>query len=121
MESDRPAVRFGNLTAAAAMSLTETLGVHLSKIPGLDKEDLKAVRSSVPGKLLIRTAGLLWVVLLVLGYAGAVDQGLKRLLDVDLSPTPSLQRSYWKRSAVRRSGWCRASEGALRRGRRAVT
>jgi hypothetical protein len=81
---------YGNLTATAAMSLTETLGVHLSKIPGLDKKDLKAVRSSVPGKLLIRTAGLLWVALLVLGYAGAVDQGLKRLLDVDLSPTPSL-------------------------------
>ena len=72
------------------MSLTENLGVHLPKLPRLDKEDLKAVRSSVPGKLLVRAAGLLWVALLVLGYAGAVDRFLKRLFGVDLSTMPTL-------------------------------
>jgi Leucine-rich repeat (LRR) protein len=72
------------------MSLTENLGVHLPKLPRLDKEDLKAVRSSVPGKLLVRAAGLLWLALLVLGYAGAVDRFLKWLFGVDLSTMPTV-------------------------------
>lgn len=73
------------------MSLTDAIDGHLSKLPALDAEDLKAVRSSVPGKVLGRTAGLLSLVLLAFGFAGSVDFSLKRLLDVDLSPTPWLR------------------------------
>jgi len=61
-----------------------------SELPELDKEDIKAVRSFLPGKLLSRTAALLALVVLVLGFAGLADQGLKRFLDVDLSSTPWL-------------------------------
>src|SRR5215831_6320426 len=56
----------------------------------LDKEDIKAVRTFLPGKLLSRTAALLALAVLVLGFAGMVDQGLKWLLNVDLSSTPWL-------------------------------
>jgi len=70
------------------MTITDALGGHLPKLPELDKEDVDAVRSFLPGKLLGRTAALLSLALLVLGFAGLVDQGLKRLLDLDLSATP---------------------------------
>jgi hypothetical protein len=70
------------------MSLSEAIDGHLSRLPALDPEDLKAVRSFVPGKLLGRTAALLSLALFVFGFAGSVDLSLKRLLDVDLSPTP---------------------------------
>ncbi len=73
------------------MSLSEALGVPLPKLPKLDREDVKAVRRFLPGKLLSRTAALLSLVLLLLGSTTAVDQGLKRLLDVDLSATPWLR------------------------------
>jgi Novel STAND NTPase 1 len=72
------------------MSLPEGLGNHLPSLSPLDKEDVKAVRSFLPGKLLSRTAALLALAVLVLSYAGLVDQELKRLLDVDLSSTPWL-------------------------------
>src|ERR1700730_11926427 len=68
----------------------QAVGIQLPKLPELDKEDIKAVRSFLPGKLLSRTAALLALAVLVLGFAGLVDQGLKRLLDVDLSSAPWL-------------------------------
>ena len=37
----------------------QALGIQLPKLPELDKDDLKAVRSFLPGKLLSRTAALL--------------------------------------------------------------
>lgn len=66
------------------------VGIRLPKLPELDKEDIKAVRSFLPGELLSRTAALLALMVLALGFAGLADQGLKRLLDVDLSSTPWL-------------------------------
>jgi hypothetical protein len=72
------------------MSSVETLGLAVPKLPELDQLDVKAVRSFLPGKVLGRTAALLSLVLLVLGFAGAVDQGLTHLLGVDLRPTPWL-------------------------------
>jgi hypothetical protein len=73
------------------MSLTDAIDGHISRLPTLDPEDLKAVRGFVPGKLLGRTAALLSLALLVFGFAGSVDLSLRRLLDVDLSPTPWLR------------------------------
>jgi hypothetical protein len=69
----------------------QAIGIDLPKLPELDPEDIKAVRSFLPGKALSRLAALLALVVLVLGFAGLVDQGLKRLLDIDLSPTPWLR------------------------------
>ena len=63
----------------------QAVGIQLPKLPELPKEDIEAVRSFLPGKLLSRTAALLALVVLVLGFAGLVDQGLKRLLDVNVS------------------------------------
>jgi hypothetical protein len=68
----------------------QAAGIQLPKLLKLDDEDVKAVRSFLPGKLLSRTAALLSLAVLVLGFAGLVDQGLKRLLDVDLSSAPWL-------------------------------
>jgi hypothetical protein len=66
----------------------QATGTQLPKLPKLDDEDVKAVRSFLPGKLLSRTAALLALAVLLLSVAGSLDQGLKRLLDVDLSSTP---------------------------------
>jgi Leucine-rich repeat (LRR) protein len=73
------------------MSVSEALGVPLPKLPRLDKEDVKAIRRFLPGKLLSRTAALLSLVLLVLGSTTAVDQALQKLLDINLSATPWLR------------------------------
>src|SRR3954447_22369208 len=62
----------------------QAAGIPLPKLPELDKEDLKAVRGFLPGKLLGRIAALLAVALLVLAFAGAVDKGLA-LRGIDLS------------------------------------
>ena len=71
----------------------EAVGIKLPKLPELDKADIKAVRSFLPGKLLSRTAALLALAVLVLGFAGLVEQELKRLLDVDLArPHGSITR-----------------------------
>jgi hypothetical protein len=69
------------------MSSMEASGLSLPKLPELPAEAVKAIGSSFPGKLLGRMAALLSLVLLLLGFAGAIDQGLKRFLGVDLSPT----------------------------------
>jgi hypothetical protein len=64
----------------------EAVGIHLPRLPRLDKQDLKAVRKFLPGKIISRTAALLALVALLVGFAGLVDQGLKQFLDVNLSP-----------------------------------
>jgi Leucine-rich repeat (LRR) protein len=69
-------------------AILQALGIQLPKLPDLSKEDIKAVRAFLPGKLLSRTAAFLALSVLALSFAGLVDQGLKRLLDVDLSPSP---------------------------------
>jgi hypothetical protein len=59
-------------------------GLELPKLPVIDKADIEAVRSFLPGKLLGRTAALLALVLLVLTSIGRVDEGLKKFLGIDL-------------------------------------
>jgi Leucine-rich repeat (LRR) protein len=69
----------------------EILKIELPKLPELDKEDVKAVRAFLPGKLLGRTAALLSLVLVVLGFAIAAEIGLGRFLGVPVLP----QWAYW--------------------------
>ncbi len=56
---------------------TETLKFEVPKLPQLDKEDVKAIRSFLPGKLLGRTAAFLSLVLGVL----VVVAGIKFVLN----------------------------------------
>jgi hypothetical protein len=60
------------------------------KLLELDKEDVKAVRSFLPGKVLGRTAALLALVVLVLGFAGSLDVAVEKFLGFPLEP-PSLK------------------------------
>src|ERR1700737_3314741 len=62
-------------------------GLELPKLPTIDKADIEAMRSFLPGKLLGRTAALLSLVLLVLGWVGGVDASLKKFFEIDLQPT----------------------------------
>jgi len=64
----------------------DALKLVIPKLPELDKEDVKAVRSFLPGKLLGRTAALLSLMLLVLGFVIAVKLGLRQFLNIDLAP-----------------------------------
>jgi Leucine-rich repeat (LRR) protein len=72
------------------MTGTEGSGPHLPKLPLLDKQDIKAIRSFLPGKVLGRTAALLSLVLVLLYVAAAVDEKLKALLDANLPEAPWL-------------------------------
>jgi formylglycine-generating enzyme required for sulfatase activity len=58
--------------------------VELPTLPKLDKEDLKAVRSFLPGKLLGRTAAVLSLVLTVLSLAIAANDSLRKFLNIEL-------------------------------------
>ncbi len=64
--------------------LPETSTFELPKLPQLNEDDVKAVRGFLPGKLLGRTAAILSLLLLVLGFSGAVGKGLQYLFNVDL-------------------------------------
>jgi Leucine-rich repeat (LRR) protein len=61
---------------------TETFKIEIPKLPQLDGEDVKAVRSFLPGKLLGRTAAFLSLVLLVLGFVLAIKISLDRFPDL---------------------------------------
>jgi hypothetical protein len=76
-----PFCMFGAL-GCSKMS-AEALKIEIPKLPELDKEDVKAVRSFLPGKLLGRTAALLSLVLLVLGFAYAVSLGIHQFPDFE--------------------------------------
>jgi hypothetical protein len=67
-------------------------GFDVSKLPPIDKADIEAVRSFLPGKLLGRTAALLSLVLLVVIWAGGVDWALNRMLQDSLTQTPAWLR-----------------------------
>jgi hypothetical protein len=69
-------------------------GLQLPQLPQLDKRDIEAVRNFLPGKVLGRTAALLSLVLLVLGFVGAVDWMLEQHLGVNLRSMP------WVRAAL---------------------
>lgn len=56
------------------------------KLLELDPEDVKAVRSFLPGKVLGSTAALLALFVLVLGFAGTFESALVRILDFPLKP-----------------------------------
>jgi len=68
------------------MGEASTLTAGSPKLLELDKADVQAVRSFLPGKVLGRTAALLALVVLVLGFAGTVDVGLERFLGFPLEP-----------------------------------
>jgi hypothetical protein len=51
---------------------TESLKFVIPKLPQLDKDDVKAIRSFLSGKLLARAAAFLSLVLLVLLSVGAI-------------------------------------------------
>ena len=63
---------------------SETSSFELPKLPQLSEDDVKAVRSFLPGKLLGRTAAFLSLVLLVLGFSAAVGAGIEHFLKVNL-------------------------------------
>jgi len=50
--------------------------IELPKLPKPDKDDIRAIRSFLPGKLLGRTAVLLSLLLLVLSFVAAVSAGI---------------------------------------------
>jgi hypothetical protein len=56
------------------------------KLLELDKKDVEAVRSFLPGKVLGRTAALLALVVLVLGFAGSLDVAVEKFLGFPLEP-----------------------------------
>jgi hypothetical protein len=63
-----------------------TVAAGSPKLLELDKRDVEAVRSFLPGKVLGRTAALLALVVLVLGFAGSLNVGLERFLGFPLEP-----------------------------------
>jgi Leucine-rich repeat (LRR) protein len=78
-------------TGLGDMSVSAITGLDLPKLPTIDKADIEAVRSFLPGKLLGRTAALLSLVLLVVAWVGGVDAGLKKLLIEPLKGLTALQ------------------------------
>jgi hypothetical protein len=60
------------------------------KLLELDKDAVKAVRSFLPGKVLGRTAALLALVVLVLGFAGSLDVAVEKFFGFPLEP-PALK------------------------------
>ena len=62
---------------------TDTLKFEIPKLPELDQEDIKAIRSFLPGKLLGRTAAILSLVLLVLGFVIAIKVSLHQFPDLE--------------------------------------
>ena len=62
----------------------EALTIEIPKLPQLNEEDVKAVRSFLPGKVLGRTAAFLSLLLMILGFSGAIGIGLKKFLNVEL-------------------------------------
>src|ERR1700674_5299322 len=67
---------------------TETLKLEIPKLPQLDEEDVKAIRSFLPGKLLGRTAAFLSLVLLVLGFVIAIKVSLGQFPDLERGIPP---------------------------------
>src|SRR5258708_2381824 len=63
----------------------ETLKLEIPKLPQLDEQDVKAIRSFLPGKLLGRTAPFLTLVLLVPAFVIAIK--------VSLHQSPHLARA----------------------------
>src|SRR5271165_2749179 len=71
---------------------SSTLAPESPKLLTLDKADVRAIRSFLPGKVLSRTAALLALVVLVLGFATSVDVAVERFLGFPLE-TPWLKHT----------------------------
>jgi hypothetical protein len=71
------------------VSGAEAAGIGFPKALEVDKDDVKAVRGFFPGKLLSRTAALLSLVMLVLGFAVGVNKEAEQLLGGRLPLSPS--------------------------------
>jgi hypothetical protein len=67
------------------MSLDSSIGAALPKVPALDAAAVKAVRNSLPGKLLGRTAAMLAAAVLVLGFA---ELAKTRMVNLGLALSP---------------------------------
>jgi Leucine-rich repeat (LRR) protein len=74
------------LSQEMGMGEASTAANEAPKLLTLDKADIRAIRSFLPGKVLGRTAALLALVVLVLGFATSVDVGLERFIDIPLEP-----------------------------------
>jgi hypothetical protein len=61
----------------------EALKFEIPKLPELDKEDVKAIRSFLPGKLLGRTAAFLSLVALVLGFVLIIKVGIHQIPELE--------------------------------------
>ena len=72
------------------MSNAVTVGTDLPNLSGVNEEDVKAVGSSLPGKLLNSSAALLSLTLLVLYFAAKDATALKDFLGPELSSSPWL-------------------------------
>jgi hypothetical protein len=68
-----------------AVAPDPSISTALPRIPGLDAAAVKAVRNSLPGKLLGRTAAILATIALVLGFA-ELTTGRMENLGLVLSP-----------------------------------
>jgi len=68
------------------MGEASSVAAGAPKLLELDKEDVKAVRSFLPGKVLGRTAALLALGVLCLVFAGTFDVALERFLGFALEP-----------------------------------
>jgi hypothetical protein len=86
------------------MGEASTLAQESPKLLTLDKADVKAIRSFLPGKVLGRTAALLALVVLVLGFATSVDVGLERF-----SRSPSV----WRKPTPATPAGSATSRGAI--------
>jgi chloramphenicol 3-O-phosphotransferase len=68
------------------MGEAPSVAASTPKLLELDKRDVEAVRSFLPGKVLGRTAALLALVVLVLGFAGSLDVAVEKFLGFPLEP-----------------------------------
>ena len=93
---------------------TDALKFEIPKLPELDKEDIKAIRSFLPGKLLGRTAAILSLVLLVLGFVIAIKVSLHQFPDLEHA-IPAWAYGCCSGSAFLLL-WSRSSSNRLRKG-----
>jgi Leucine-rich repeat (LRR) protein len=74
------------VSGRGVVSEASTGASGLPKLPELDKEDLKAVRSFLPGKVLSRTTALLALGVLFLGFCELLNVGIGQVFAFPLEP-----------------------------------
>jgi hypothetical protein len=93
------------------MTLDPSIGATLPRVPALDGAAIRAVRNSLSGKLLGRTAAILAAVVLVLGFA---ELAKTRMVNLDLTLSPPWLNSALLMSPSQNGG--RPGRGELRSG-----